>query len=103
MAELRIIKRIPVGPVALIGACIEAVIGFIYGVIWAIAILGLASGINAVLPHGYSVGSGATAAVSVIVLGIIFGFIGGYIIIAIVALLYNWLAPRIGGVKLEFE
>ncbi len=30
-------------------------------------------------------------------------FVGGYIITAIIALIYNWLAPRIGGIKLELE
>jgi hypothetical protein len=48
-------------------------------------------------------GSGAGLEASAIIGGLVFGFIGGYILVAIVALIYNWLAPRIGGVKLELE
>jgi hypothetical protein len=103
MAELRTVTKIPVGAVALIVAVIDAVISFIYGVISAIFILGGAASLNSILPAGVSVGSGATLAITVIITATIGGFIGGYIITAIVALVYNWLAPRIGGVKLEFE
>jgi hypothetical protein len=47
--------------------------------------------------------SGAGLEAGAIIGGLVFGFIGGYIIVAIIALIYNWLAPRIGGVKLELE
>jgi membrane associated rhomboid family serine protease len=103
MAELRTIKRVPVGTLALIVAVINAVISFIYGVFSAIFILGSAASLNAILPEGVSIGSGATLGITVIITATIGGFIGGYIVTAIVALLYNWLAPRIGGIKLEFE
>ncbi len=103
MTELRTVRKIPVGAVALMGAAIEAVVSFIYGVISAIFILGGAASVNTLLPEGVSIGSGATLAITIIIIAIIGGFIGGYIITAIVALVYNWLAPRIGGVKLEFE
>jgi hypothetical protein len=50
-----------------------------------------------------SLGTGVVAAVIIIIVGIIGGFVGGYILTAIAALIYNWLAPRIGGIKLELE
>jgi hypothetical protein len=103
MTELKTIRKIPVGAVALMGATIEAVISFIYSVITAILILVGAANLNSLLPAGVNVGSGAALAITVIIFATVGGFIGGYIITAIVALVYNWLAPRIGGVKLEFE
>jgi hypothetical protein len=107
MTELRTVKRVPVGAVALIVAVIDAVISFIYGIFSAVFILGGAASLNTflndVVPGGFTVGSGATLAIAVIIMATIGGFIGGYIVTAIVALLYNWLAPRIGGIKLEFE
>ncbi len=38
-----------------------------------------------------------------LIANIISSFIGYFIIVAIVAFLYNFLAPKIGGVKLELE
>jgi uncharacterized membrane protein (UPF0136 family) len=55
------------------------------------------------LPEGVGFGSGATLAITVIIIATIGGFIGGYTVTAIVALLYKWLSPIIGGIKLEFE
>jgi len=103
MTEVKTVSKIPVGAVALMGATIEAVISFIYGVISAIFILVGTANLNSLLPAGVNIGSGATLAITIIIFAIIGGFISGYIITAIVALVYNWLAPRIGGVKLEFE
>jgi hypothetical protein len=98
MGEVKTITMVPVRPVALMGGAIEAVIGLIYGVIAAI---GVGGGIMA--PEMSSLGTGAVAAVIIIIVAIIGGFVSGYILTAIVALIYNWLAPRIGGIKLEFE
>ncbi len=103
MTEARTVKRIPVGAVALIVAVISAVISFIYGIFSAVFILGGAASMNTILPEGVGIGSGATLGITVIIAATIGGFIGGYIVTAIAALLYNWLAPRIGGIKLEFE
>lgn len=94
---------IPVGAVALIVAVISAIISFIYGIFSAVYILGGAASLNNFLPERVSVGSGATLGLTVIIAATIGGFIGGYIVTAISALLYNWLASRIGGIKLEFE
>jgi hypothetical protein len=42
-------------------------------------------------------------ALGAIIGGVVGGFICGYIVRVIIALLRNWLAPRIGGVKNELE
>ena len=99
MGEVKTIARVPVRAVALMGAIIEAVLGLISGIITAISIDVALSTLHSDFPITASLGTGATAEASVIIIGIV----GGYIIIAIVALIYNWLAPRIGGIKLELE
>ena len=86
MTELKTIRKIPVGAVALMGATIEAVISFIYSVITAIFILVGAANLNSLLPAGVNVGSGAALAITVIIFATVGGFIGGYIVTAIVAL-----------------
>jgi hypothetical protein len=97
MGDIKTITKIPVGAAALMGAAIYAVLGLIGGIIAAIGI-----GVGASLvPTSALAGVGGAAAA--IIGGVVGGFIGGYIMIAIVALIYNWLAPRIGGVKLELE
>jgi hypothetical protein len=97
MGEMMITK-VPVGAIALMVAAISAVLGLIAGILTAIGLEALAS----ILPTWFpiSVGYGALGA---IIGGVVGGFIGGYIITAIIALLYNWLAPKVGGVKLELE
>jgi tetrahydromethanopterin S-methyltransferase subunit C len=103
MGEVKTITMVPVRPVALMGGAIEAVVGLIYGIhFWAvIAVFGIGGGIMA--PEVSSLGTGVVAAVIIIIVGIIGGFVGGYILTAIAALIYNWLAPKIGGIKLELE
>ena len=103
MGEVKTITRVPVRALALMGAVIEAVLGLISGIITAISIDVALSTLHSDFPITASLGTGATAEASVIIIGIVGGFISGYIIIAIVALIYNWLAPRIGGIKLELE
>jgi hypothetical protein len=110
MGEVKTITKIPVRAVALMGGAIEAILGLIVGIIKAIGIGagvstctssmagGAASTLISAMPGG-AVG----AAVVAVVGGAVGGFIAGYIVTAIVALIYNGLAPRIGGVKLELE
>ena len=61
-----------------------------------------------------SIPASTTAGINLSALGLIFGvraiitapiagFIGGLIIGIIVALIYNFLAPRVGGLKLRFK
>jgi hypothetical protein len=101
--EEKTIQSIPVMPFALMYACISAAIGFIIGIFYALifgalfaSIPSTATGVN-LSWLGLFVGVG-----SVIVMPII-SFIGGLIFAAIAALVYNFLAPRIGGVKVRFK
>jgi len=52
---------------------------------------------------GNVLGVGIVGALILIIFGTIFAFILGFIMYAIIAIIYNVLAPRIGGIKLELE
>jgi len=52
---------------------------------------------------GNVLGVGIVGALILIIFGKIFAFILGFIMYAIIAIIYNVLAPRIGGIKLELE
>ena len=102
--EERTIQSVPVMPFALMYACISAAIGFVVGIFYAL----LFGGIFASIP------SSATGGIDIGWLGLFFGvgsvivmpillFVTGLITAAITAILYNFLAPRIGGVKVRFK
>jgi hypothetical protein len=101
MGDIREIKSVPVVPFALMIGAISAVVGFLYALIF-------------ILPFSILIGSMPVQGTSSIALGAGFGiimliaipigaFIAGFIAYAIIALIYNLLAPRIGGIKLELE
>ena len=110
MGEVKTIIKIPVRAVALMGGAIEAILGLIVGIIKAIGIgagaptctSAMAGGAVSTLISSMPGGT-AGAVVVAIVGGVVGGFIAGYIVTAIIALIYNGLAPRIGGIKLELE
>jgi hypothetical protein len=100
--EERTIRAIPPMPFAVMMGAILAVIGLIVGIIYAI----IGAAITSMLSSGTGVDLGE--------FGILFGlgaiiimpiacFIGGLIEGLIIAVIYNFLAPRIGGIKLRFE
>ena len=98
------IQSIPVMPFALMLACIGAVIGLIIGVFYALFFGALFSVIPSTAQTGIDLsflriifGIGA-----IIVMPIV-GFIGGLIQGLLYAVLYNFLAPRIGGIRLRFK
>jgi len=99
----RTIQSIPVMPFAMMLAVISAVIGLIIGIIYALVfgaiIAALPSSIGVVPTGLLSILFGAGALVIMPILG----FIGGLIQGVIVAILYNFLAPRIGGIRLRFK
>jgi hypothetical protein len=102
--EERTIQSIPVMPFALMYACISAAIGFIIGIFYALLFGAIFASIpssttGASIPSWLSLflGVGAIMVVPII------SFVSGLIVAAIVALLYNFLAPRIGGVKVRFK
>lgn len=83
--------------------CIGAVIGLIIGVFYALFFGALFS----MLPTGTS---GTSVNLLRIIFGVgaivimpIMGFVGGLIQGALYAVLYNFLAPRIGGIRLRFK
>lgn len=102
MGEIKEIKSVPVVPFALIIGAIIAVLTFIWTIL--IAIFGISS--LALIPAqnmSSILGAGLLGAIILIVVGTIAAFIVGFIMYAIVAIIYNILAPRIGGIKLELE
>ncbi|MDY9924206.1 hypothetical protein [Methanobacterium sp.] len=79
---------IPPLPVALVTGVLTAVIGFIVGLI--MLIIAAASGsalVGVLLLLAFTIG----------------GFIVAFVVDAILALIYNFLRPKIGGVKLQLE
>jgi len=102
------IQSIPIMPFALMLACISAVIGFFLGLIYAIIFGAVFTSIpiptsTPTVPGinlnwlGVILGVGAIIVVPIIM------FIAGFIQGVIVAAVYNFLAPRIGGIKLRFK
>ena len=103
--EEKTIQSIPVMSFALMYACIQAIIGLIVGIFYALIFGAIFSAISSAIPSGgvdltgFSVLFGAAA----IVIFPIGAFIGGLVIGGVIALIYNFLAPRIGGIKLRFK
>jgi len=102
--EERTIQSIPVMPFALMYACISAAIGFIIGIIYALLFGAIFAGIPSSTTGGIELGwLGLFVGVGSVIVTPIISFVGGLIFSAITALVYNFLAPRIGGVKVRFK
>jgi len=102
--EEKTIQSIPVMPFALMYACISAIIGVIIGIFYAVVFGAIFASIPSSTTGGFSLGwLSLFFGVGAIIVVPIVSFIGGLIMSAIVALLYNFLAPRIGGVKVRFK
>jgi len=102
--EERTIQSIPVMPFALMYACISAAIGFIIGIFYALLFGTIFASIPPSTTGGLDLGwLGLFFGVGAVVVMPIITFIGGFISSAIIALVYNFLAPRIGGVKVRFK
>ncbi len=98
------IQSVPVMPFALMLGCIGAIIGLIIGVFYALFFGALFS----FIPDASQLGTGRTFlqiifGVGAIVFIPIAGFVGGLVQGALYAWLYNFLAPRIGGIRLRFK
>ncbi len=107
------VKSLPIFDVSLIVSVIALILTFIAGIIWFLIgwatisqistlIISLNNNTTAVVN---SVAGSITAmgALYLIIVWPIMTFIATFIITAIIALLYNFLAPRIGGIKLELK
>jgi hypothetical protein len=103
--KTKTITRIPAMPLALMLGTIGAVFGLIGGIIaaafWATIFQAVTSSPSYTGPSlsyfGIFFGIGA------LITAPIAGFISGLLQGLIVAVLYNWLAPKIGGIKLQFD
>lgn len=82
------IKSIPVVAASLAIASVALIFGIILGLLQLISLAGAGD---------------ATGGVVALIMYIISYFVGTFILIAIVTILYNFLAPRIGGVQLGLE
>ena len=98
------IQSIPVMSFAMMLACIGAIIGLIVGVFYAIFFGAIFSAIPSTTQTGVNLDFlKIIFGVGAIIIMPIFGFIGGLIQGFLYATLYNFLAPRIGGIKLRFK
>jgi hypothetical protein len=100
---VKTIKSIPIIPYALMMALISAVIGLIIGIIYAVIFGSIIASVPTTTPYfnfnWLSILFGVGSIIIMPILTFAAGFIGGVIF----AGLYNFLAPRIGGIKLNFE
>jgi hypothetical protein len=102
--EEKTIQSIPIMPFALMLACISAVIGFVLGIFYALIFGAIFASIPTATTSGVNLGwlSVLFGVGAIIVMPIIL-FIAGLIQGVIFAAVYNFLAPRIGGIKVRFK
>lgn len=102
--EERTIQSIPIMPFALMLACIAAVIGLVFGVFYAFIFGAIFASIPSSTTSSLNLGwLGLIIGVGAIITMPILFFITGLIEGVIFAAVYNFLAPRIGGIKLRFK
>lgn len=103
--ERKTVTRIPALPFGLMYGAISAVIGLIMGIIFALFFSPIF--LFATSQPGYTGPSlgpfGLMFGLAAIVIYPIGMFVSGLIIGLIFAAVYNFLAPRIGGIKLYFQ
>ncbi len=107
------VKSLPVVDVSLIVSVITLILAFIAGIIYFIigwaTIYQITTYLIALKPESAATVNSIAASITgmgaiyLIILWPIMVFIGTFIITAIVILLYNYLAPKIGYIKLELE
>jgi hypothetical protein len=108
MVDTKEIRGIPVISFALIVAIVLAITMFVFDVVMAL----LGSPMYTMMPSLNSMPMmddfnhmfvGGMSALYFIIVMPIMVFICGFLITALATLIYNFLAPRIGGIKLELE
>ncbi|HSO26136.1 MAG TPA: DUF3566 domain-containing protein [Methanobacteriaceae archaeon] len=113
MGDVKEVKSLPVVSFSLIISVISLILSFLAGIIYYIigysllydistTIITLNNNTTAVVTDVAN-SIAAMGAIYLIIIYPIVSFIGMFIFAAIVALLYNFLAPRVGGIKLEIE
>jgi cell shape-determining protein MreD len=100
--EEKTIQNIPAVPFALMMGAILAVIGLIMGIIFALVFGSIISMVPTTAGIDFT-GFGVLFGLGAIIIMPIGGFIGGLIEGLIIAVIYNILAPRIGGIRLRFK
>jgi small-conductance mechanosensitive channel len=104
MGDVKEIENIPILSFALIVAIVLAITMFVVGIIMAIFGFSMMPFFNPMhmvdeFNHMYS---GMSALWFVVMMPIMM-FIYGFLIAAFAAIVYNLLAPRIGGIKLKYK
>ncbi len=110
---IKTVKSLPVFDVSLIISVIALILSFIAGILYFVigwsTIHQISTYIISLNPQTATVVNSvagsitAMGALYLIIVWPITIFIGTFIVTAIAILLYNYLAPRIGGIKLELE
>ena len=107
MVVEKTIQKIPVKPFALMIACIGGLIGLIMGVFCGVFFAAAFHNMMATLSSGSNYIAHPLIRVlfglGAVVMMPIMAFIGGLIHGGIIAYIYNFLAPRIGGIKIQFK
>lgn len=100
MVDVKEIKHIPVAPYTLMNSSIQSIFAFIFAILFV-----LAFGLLAALIPGLSALGGTLAliGVGVIILAPLTVFFLNVLWSFVLALVYNLLAPKVGGVKLGLE
>lgn len=104
--EEKMVKSIAPVSLALMMGIISAVIALIVGLIYAgvfSAVFSSLSNYQTTTPFPFSTALGGALVVLIPIFATVAGFIGGFLQGLIIAVLYNFLAPRIGGVKVRVE
>jgi len=101
--EERTIKNIPAIPLVTMLGAIQAVIGLIVGIIMAIFSTAFTTWMEQQSATTGISGLGPLIGVAWVIIMPIGMFISGFIQGLITAVIYNFLAPRLGGIKLRFE
>ncbi len=100
----RTIQSISVMPFAMMLAVISAVIGLIVGIIYAVVFGAIFAAIPSTSASSPNLGLlGVIFGVGAVIVVPIISFVAGLIQGLIIAVLYNFLAPRIGGIRLRFK
>ena len=106
MEEEKTLKSIAPVSLALMMGIITAIIALIIGLIYAgvfATVMSSLSSLPTVSTFPLSTAFGGIVAILIPVITTVAGFIGGFIQGLLIAALYNFLAPRIGGVKVRVE
>ena len=97
--KANVLKRVEPVPFAKIYGIFTTIFGLFYGIIFSLVFI-LASTVPTSSPYMHAFG--AIGAFSIVVFPVL-GFIFGFAYAAICALVYNWIASKIDGIRLYFS